>query len=218
MGALAHPLGKSPPSRLDPDDLVRRRYDRMAAVYGLLGSFDLRLTRRWRRAVWSMAEGADVLEVGIGTGINLPFYPPEVRLTGIDVSPRMLALARRRLPPSVALELGDVQALRFAHHSFDSAVATFVFCSVPDPLVGLRERRRVLRPGGRLLLLEHVVSSQPWLASVMRAMDPLVAHLSGAHIARDTMANVRSAGFDEIVGHPLWSDVIQLIEARAPQV
>lgn len=196
-------------------ELVRRRYDRIARAYDLLGGLDLLLTRRWREALWSKVEGKRVLEVGVGTGINFPFYPRDAHVTGIDIAPKMLAAARKRAArtgASVDLELGDVQALQFPTASFDTVIATFVFCSVPDPVLGLRELRRVLRPHGRLLLLEHVVSARPRLARLMRSVDPLMARLSGAHIARDTVLNVERAGFADVTARPMLLDLVQLIE------
>ena len=203
----------------DVTSIVARRYDRIARAYDLAGGADLLLTAGWRRALWSSVEDVRVLEVGVGTGLNFGFHPAGLAVTGIDIAPKMLAAARRRaarLEAPVRLELGDVQALRFPNASFDTVVATFVFCSVPDALRGLRELRRVLRPGGRLLLLEHVISSRPWLAALMRVLDPLTVRMSGAHIARNTVGNVELAGFVDVVARPLLFDVVQHIEARAP--
>jgi ubiquinone/menaquinone biosynthesis C-methylase UbiE len=219
METLAHPGPRGLHDETTAGALVRQRYDRVAGIYEQLRGLDLLITQRWRRALWSKVDGGDVLEVGIGAGINFDLYPSPAKVVGIDIAPKMLDAARRRgarMGLHAQLEIGDVQALRFEAASFDSAVATFVFCSVPDPVRGLDELRRVLRPGGRLLLLEHVVSGHAWLAAIMRALDPLMVRLSGAHIARDTVANVRRAGFVEINARGLFSDVVQLIEARAP--
>jgi SAM-dependent methyltransferase len=131
----------------------------------------------------------------------------------------MLERARRRaarLGSSARLDVADVQALPFPDASFDTAVATFVFCSVPDPVLGLRELRRVLKPGGRLLLLEHVLSERPWLRGLMRRLDPLPYHLWGAHLNRETVQNVRTAGFADVRATDLSFDIVKRIEARAP--
>jgi len=213
---------KNRPVREDHErrtDLTRRRYDRVAPVYDLMESFLERRFRAWRRELWRRVDaGTRVLEVGVGTGKNLAVHPFESIVTGIDLSPKMLARAQRRarrLGSQTRLELADVQALPFADGSFDVVVATFVFCSVPDPARGLQEVRRVLRPDGRLLLLEHVLSERRALRAVMRLFDPLTVRISGAHIARETVLNVRAAGFDDLRVADLSLDVVKRIEARA---
>jgi ubiquinone/menaquinone biosynthesis C-methylase UbiE len=138
-----------------------------------------------------------VLEVGVGTGKNIPYYPPGAHVTGVDLSERMLARARRRAErrePPVTLIQMDVQALDFPDDAFESGIATFVLCSVPDPVMGLREMARVIKPGGRIVLLEHVRSENPLLGRLMDWLDPLVVRLMGPHINRRTVENVRRAG------------------------
>jgi ubiquinone/menaquinone biosynthesis C-methylase UbiE len=195
--------------------LVARRYDRLAWFYDLMNGVDAATTGGWRRSVWSGARGR-VLEVGVGGGVNFAYHPPSIEVVGIDVSARMLSAARRRAAHhqrSIDLREADVQALPFRDETFDSAVATFVFCSVPDPLAGLREVRRALVPGGRLLLLEHVISPNRFVAGAMRLLDPMTARLTGAHIARDTVATVRAAGFDEVEVKPHMARMVVEITA-----
>ncbi len=137
---------------------TRRRYNRIAGFYDLLEIFDERRFRPWRLRMLARASGR-VLEVGIGTGKNIPCYPAGVELTGMDAAEGMLAAAQarsRRSGVPAGLALADVQALPFRDDTFDTAVSTFVFCSVPDPLLGLLELRRVVRPEGRILMLEHL--------------------------------------------------------------
>ncbi len=103
--------------------------------------------------------GHQALEVGVGTGKNLPYYPREVEITAIDFSPGMLKRARKKASTDdlrVALIEMDVQQLDFPDNYFDTVFATFVFCSVPDPVAGLKELKRVCKPEGKLLLLEHM--------------------------------------------------------------
>jgi len=156
----------------------------------MLGAHELRL-----RAV-RLARG-EVLEIGVGTGKNLGFYPPNCRVTAIDLSPKMLARAKSRAASAraaVTLLEADAQSLPFPDGSFDTVLATFVFCSVPDPVRGLREVKRVCRPGGRIVLLEHVRSPNPVVGAVMDALDPLVSRVIGTHVNRRTAENVRAAG------------------------
>lgn len=176
---------------------TRARYQRLAPLYDLMEILPERRYRAWRQRLWAQVQGPHVLELGVGTGKNLPYYPPDVSVTGIDLTPGMLQRAQRqaaRLGVDVALQVGDAQQLDFADGTFDEVVATFVFCSVPDPVLGLREAARVLKPGGRLLLLEHMRSSNPVLARLMDLFNPLVVRLSGANINRRTVENVRRSG------------------------
>jgi len=203
--------------------LTRTRYDRIAPLYDALEwAMELTRFRAWRQDLWAQVHGGQrVLELGIGTGKNIPYYPNDADMTAIDLSEQMVSRARRRatrLGVEVALHLEDAQALSFADASFDAVVATFVFCSVPDPIVGLAEARRVLRPGGRLLLLEHVLSKKPVLRRLMQWLDPIPFHIWGAHINRETVDNVIIAGFEEVQVRDLSLDIVKSIEARAPLV
>lgn len=204
----------------DPTRLTRQRYDRIAPVYDLLEwMMELLRFRGLRRELWSAVEGERILELGVGTGKNLPFHPAGRRVTAVDISEGMLRQAQRRadrLGADVQLEVADAQQLPFADGSFDAVVASFLFCSVPDPIQGLREARRVLRLGGRLHLLEHVLSRIPVLRTVMRWLDPVPFHIWGAHIDRDTVHNVRAAGFVDLERSDRVLDIVKLVRARAP--
>lgn len=194
---------------------VRRKYDRNARFYDLM---DRIVRGAWRAQVVAQAAGR-VLEIGVGTGKNLPYYDPAVttELVGIDLSPGMLARATGKSSrvPAELLEM-DAQDLRFPDGSFDTVVATCVFCTVPDPLQGLREAGRVCRRTGRILLLEHVRVDRPVTGALMDALDPAVAALIGTHINRRTVENVRRAGLilDEV--ESVRGDLLKLIHARPP--
>ncbi len=196
---------------------TRARYQRIAPVYDAMEALAERRYRPWRRRLWSMVKGGKVLEVGIGTGKNMPFYPKGPQYSGIDLTPGMLERARKRarqLGLDLELSLGDVQALDFAEASFDTVVATFVFCSVPDPRLGLRELGRVVKPDGRILLMEHVRSAKPLLGSLMDLLNPVVVRIVGANINRRTMENAHGAGLaiDSVIDLGV-GDIFKLITA-----
>src|SRR5262245_48136865 len=199
--------------------VTRSRYDRNARLYDVMTRGSERLLAPGRTALWQHVRGLRVLEVGVGTGKSMPYYPAGMTITAIDLSPRMLEQAQWHAAEHhiiVDLREADVQALPFPDASFDTAIASCVFCSVPDPLLGLRELRRVLVPGGQLLLLEHVQSHRPLLGSIMRTVNPLVVRMMGANINRETVENVRHAGFAELQVENLWLDIVKRIEARTP--
>lgn len=197
---------------------VRACYDRRAATYDWEMAIAEPMIARWRQWIWERVRGPRVLEIGVGTGRNFPYYRPEWEITAVDLSEQMLERARRkarRLGLKVHLLPMDAQFLAFPDASFDTVVATWVFCSVPDPVRGLREAYRVLRPGGRLLLLEHVRAADP-LGRWMDLLDPLVVRWTGAHINRRTVENVRRAGFAIEAVHPALFGIVQRIVARRP--
>lgn len=202
-------------------ELTRHRYDRIAPFYDAFSAISELRILHWRRALWERVTEGPVLELGVGTGRSIRHYPPDLEIVAIDISERMLARARRRARRSgrtVRLELADAQDLPYEDASFATVVSTCVFCSIPEPARALAEVRRVLRPGGQLLMLEHVLSHRPRLRRLMQWLDPITAMLWGAHIDRDTVGAVDRAGFADVQAAPLWLDVMQLVCARSPQV
>lgn len=175
-------------------ETIKRRYNRISSVFDWMEHM---IKDEWRAKLISRVHG-DVLEVGVGTGANLPFYSGDVCLTGIDFSPGMLTYARKRASSlEIPVELLEMNAeeMAFADNSFDYVLATCVFCSVPDPVAGLMEMRRVCKPDGRVLLLEHMRSENPVAGFLMDLFNPLTIRISGANINRKTMENIDKAGF-----------------------
>ncbi len=201
----------------DEQDKTRQRYNRLAPYFDALeGMLEGLFFKQWRKTLWSQTSGQDILEVGVGTGKNFPFYPSDARMTAIDFSEKMLEIAdkkRQQMNINVDLQLMDVQSLDYADNSFDTVIATFVFCSVPQPKKGLQELYRVCKPGGQVLLLEHVLSSNKIMAAMMNMMNPLVKSIFGANINRQTVKNVQSCPFQKVVLHPDSKDMVKLIRA-----
>ena len=179
---------------------AQRRYDRQAAFFDLTEvPMELLVFRGLRQSLWAHIEGRWVLEIGVGTGKNIPYYPAEGRVVSLDLSPKMQqkAVARAaRLGCRPDFVLADAQHLPFRNAAFDATASTFVFCSVPDPVAGLREAKRVLRDGGRLNLVEHVRARNSLLGWLMDRLNPIAVRLTGANINRDTVANVEKAGIE----------------------
>ncbi|BAD41795.1 class I SAM-dependent methyltransferase [Symbiobacterium thermophilum] len=192
-------------------DALRRKLDRNARWFDMGAGY-----APWRERLVREARGR-VLEIGVGTGHNLPFYHPSVttELVGIDLSPGMLARARSKpcRVPVTLLEM-DAQEMAFPDASFDTVVASYVFCTIPDPVRALREAGRVCRPDGRILLLEHVRIDRPIIGPLMDLAAPLVAGIIGCHINRRTVENVRLAGLKVEKVEPVRGDLLKLIHAR----
>ena len=200
-----------------PHDFTRKRYDRIAFLYDFLEApMEHMRFAAWREKLRTGIKGERALEVGVGTGKNLAYYPQDVRITAIDLSPRMLERARKRANKSnikVDLQEMDVQHLNFSDHSFDTIFTTFVFCSVPDPVAGLQELRRVCKPNGKLLLLEHMRPGNSALGFIFDVLNPIIVRMMGANINRRTTDNLRAAGWQIRLEEHLSSDIVRWIEA-----
>lgn len=196
---------------------VQKRYNRIAPYFEVIEAvIEGLMLKSWRKKTWAFVEGQHILEVGVGTGKNFEYYPNDARITAIDFSQGMLKQAEQkkaRKSTEVYLDLMDVQSLYYADNSFDTVIATFVFCSVPLPLRGLKELYRVTRKGGKVILLEHTISSKPLLAAIMNIINPLIFRLVGANINRNTLKNIQSCPFSSIHIDERSGDIIKLIIA-----
>jgi ubiquinone/menaquinone biosynthesis C-methylase UbiE len=201
--------------------LTQKRYDRQAGLFDFWEApIEALAFKRLRKRLWSEVHGARILEVGVGTGKNLPQHPEGSRSVAVDLSPGMLRRAARkadRLGRDVDLVLADAQRLPFRDGAFDAAAATFVFCSVPDPVLGLREVRRVVRQDGGLHLLEHVRSRNPIAGRLMDWTNQLWVRVSGANINRDTVGNVQRAGFELESVESRMFGILKLIRGKVLQ-
>jgi ubiquinone/menaquinone biosynthesis C-methylase UbiE len=199
-------------------EITKRRYNRIAPVYDLMEGLNERSRySRWRALLWSKVEGRKILEVGVGTGKNFPYYPAHADITAIDFSEKMVKRAKdkaNRQRMKIHLRQMDVQNLEFEDNTFDSVVASFVFCSVPDPIRGLMEIERLCKPGGKVVLLEHVLSTNPVLSWLMNIANPLVVRVVGANINRKTVDNVAKSNLIMEQVTDLAAGIFKLIEAR----
>ena len=193
-----------------------------AQMYDCLSRFDSAAIVAARRDLVGDLEG-EILEVGVGNGLNLAHYPPGAHVTATDSSRHMIGKAGRRAQAAAArvtLQIADVQRLPFDDESFDHAVAGLVFCSVEDPVRGLRELGRVTRPGGTIRLLEHVRAEGVWLRRAQSGITPVWRRLAdGCRLDRDTVVAARTAGLDlesaAVVRNGPRVAPMRLIRARA---
>lgn len=185
------------------NDKRRRAWAKQAASYDRqIGWFERKMFGGQEHRAWACGQAhGDVLEVAVGTGLNLPEYPLDSRVTGIDLSPEMLELARRRISRSghdVDLRTGDAQDLPFDDASFDVVVCTYSLCNIPDPAAAIAEMRRVLRPGGRLVLVDHVGSTSRLVYGMQKVIEQLTVRFDGDRMTRRPSREVHRQGFDVV--------------------
>lgn len=208
------PVSSNFPSAVKAE--IRQKYDKFARWYDLAeGLPELLGVRRLRRRLLKRASGR-VLEVAVGTGKNLQYYPPTCRITGTDYSPGMLEIARKRaarLGREVAFLVMDGEGLAFPDRSFDTVVSSLTLCTFPDPATTLREMSRVCRPGGRILLLEHGRSDREWLGRWQDRRSDRHAKRLGCRWNREPLDLVRLAGMTPVAAHRTFFGIFHTIEA-----
>lgn len=198
---------------------VLRAWEKSAPGYDRQIAF---LERIWfgggRQWLGARAQGR-VLEVAVGTGLNLPHYPADTVVTGIELSPAMLAIATKRaadLGRDVDLRTGDAEALPFGDQVFDTVVCALSLCTIPEPATAIGQMWRVLVPGGRLLLLDHVGSTWPPIRAVQWLLERVTIRAAGEHFTRRQLPLVRAAGFDIVEVERLKAGTIERVLARKP--
>lgn len=196
------------------NDKIRRRYNRAARFYDLLEKpMEVMSLKKWRMEAVKALKGK-VLEVGIGTGRNIEYYPEDLDITAIDFSEKMLEKAKEKIKKfnkKVNLMQMNAQDLQFPDNTFDTVFTTCVFCSVPDPVTGLKEIRRVCKPTGKIIMIEHVRSEQRVLGLIMDVLNPLVVNTYGANINRRTVENIHKSGYTKVEVTNLFSDIVKKI-------
>lgn len=199
---------------MNENDKIKRRYDRASKVYDIFEQpMEVMSFKKWRLEATKDLKGK-VLEVGVGTGKNIPYYPTGLDVTAIDFSGKMLEKARERaskLNKDMKLIQMDAQNMDFPDNTFDMVFTTCVFCSVPDPIKGLQEIRRVCKPNGKIIMIEHVRSEKKAMGLIMDILNPITVNLYGANINRRTVENVKKAGFTDVEVTNLTGDIVKKI-------
>lgn len=207
------------PARETPNDKQRRVWDKSAPTYDRQISFFDRIWFTGGRDWLTSRASGRVLEVAVGTGLNLRRYEPGVELTGIDLSPAMLDLARARAARhgrAVELQQGDAAHLPFGDASFDSVVCCLALCSIPSPTAAVAEMWRVLVPGGRLLLLDHVASTAAPLRAAQWLFERGSIRFAGEHFTRRQLPLVQAAGFEIVEAERLKAGTVERVHAVKP--
>ena len=200
-------------------DKQRRAWDRWAPGYDRQIAFFERMQFAGGREWLGSRVRGRVLEIAIGTGRSLPFYPADTPVTGVDLSPEMLAIARKRAAEegrAVELIEGDAERLPVADASFDTVLCALSLCSIPDPAAAIAEMRRALVPGGRLLLLDHVASTWPPIRAAQWLLERVTIRTAGEHFTRRQLPLVEAAGFEVVETERLKAGTVERIHAAAP--
>jgi ubiquinone/menaquinone biosynthesis C-methylase UbiE len=206
-------------TRETPTARQKRVWDKSAPSYDRQISFFEKIWFTGGREWLGLRAQGQVLEVAIGTGRNLPHYPADVTITAIELSPAMLAIARQRavdLGRDADLREGDAEHLPFDDASFDTVACAFSLCTIPSPIAALGEMRRVLRPGGRLLLVDHIRSSWPPVYALQWLLERPTIHSAGEHFTRRQLPLVKAAGFQVVESERLKAGSVERIHAVKP--
>jgi ubiquinone/menaquinone biosynthesis C-methylase UbiE len=195
------------------DTVTQRKWDAASRRFDFISFGDDHRLGPYKRGLFAKMHGT-ILMVAAGTGNDFRFFPPDQSVLAIDISPKMLERARRKAAQyhgNIELREMDVCRLPFSDNSFDTVVTVCTFCSVPKPVAGLRELYRVLKPGGQILMFEHVRSRIGLLGVFLDLMTPLSSRV-GPDLNRDTVGNVQKAGFRIRREENVYLDIVKIIE------
>lgn len=197
------------------DTKTRRKWDAASRTLDLFGFAEDRRLGPHKQRLFNKMRGTTLM-VAAGTGNDFKFFRPDMNVIAIDISPKMLERASHKAASykgAIELREMDVCDLAFADATFDTVATACTFCSVPRPVVGLRELYRVLKPGGQLLMFEHVRSAIGPFGIMMDLLTPLFSRF-GPELNRDTVGNVQKAGFRLRRVENVYLDVVKIIEAE----
>ena len=202
------------------DTITREKWDRAARSFDLMSGFGPEW--RWQPAKQQlfarMRPDAKILFLALGTGLDIASFPPGRDITTIDISPKMIEKAGKRVADyagTMSAQVMDVHQMEFSDGSFDQVFTSCTFCSVPRPVEGLQALLRVLKPGGELHMFEHTGSRWFPFSVMMKLMNPLSSRF-GPEVSRDTVANVRAAGFEITCVDHIFLDTVKTIHAIRP--
>lgn len=204
--------------RTEANEKRRKAWAKRASSYDKsIGFFERRVFGPDHRS-WACGRASgDTLEVAVGTGLNIPLYEPDVRLVGIDLSDAMLEIARSRARDAgrdVDLRTGDAHALSFEDGSFDTVVCTYSLCNIPDPHAAVGEMHRVLRPGGKLILVDHVASPVKPILWGQKVVEVFTKAIDGDHMTRRPLRQVRAHPFDIVERDRCgWGGIVERLVA-----
>jgi|SRR5262245_20463004 len=205
--------------RPNETERVRRIFDKQAPKYDeSMSRFERWLFAGNREWVAARAEGR-VLDIAAGTARNLPYFPAGASVTGIELSPEMAAIGRQRaedLGREFEMVVGDATDLPFADESFDTVVCTYGLCTIPNDAAAVREANRVLRPGGRILLAEHVRSPNPVVRTLQRIAEPFAHRFGGDHLLREPLDHLAAERFEVDELERQRAGWVELVAAHKP--
>jgi len=194
----------------------KQSYDRVARIFDFLRKGDMRRWNTDQKSLFKNLSGK-VLYIGIGTGLETLNFPADLKITAIDISSAMLKQSKTRAksyPGKMNLCQMDAETSAFQNHSFDAVVTVCVLCSVKHPVTCLEEIRRVLKPEGKLVMFEHVLSKNPFYAIVLKTMSNLTEFLEGTFLDRNTVSNAEKAGFEIFYHKNVYLDIVKALMAK----